>query len=497
MITEFEKQKVAKGRKKPLSETEAKKVTDFIFNNFFGVGKDVIAVSGGSLRVFKTEKSFRDGLENEIERHLRVKITKLDEDKYVDLININLIYTYVTSYNRYSLIKYESDLFAKEQIIKKNFNAETITIIQNELHIEKPNSENINISESEYNEYNEVVADYISHFPQIEDILMQVMDMRFAKDRKTSFLHLQTPSNWGKSFFSKLLKSLGIALEMDYSNIANKATNSINALEVRNSFVLIIDEFTNFSQEMKKITHEIDIVAKYESRQIVEVYLKIFLSAEDVGSFTGAVDKQIANRVSQIKIDKSVDLGDREVFKKYGNEKYSAYLKRYIYIALTNRMSSYLKLDRFKASKVADKNVQKFHNKFKLKVVTDTLHNALEIAKFGLLEMAEMATLSDSQMNIFVPDIYKNIHQNVMLISGGKYAGHIIVKSPTKTIEAILRNVSSEADYKKLRFKISEVENKLRTESYPLKIKQNGKIINGLIVSVDSLKSEMEMQNDS
>jgi len=184
--------------------------------------------------------------------------------------------------------------------------------------------------------------------------------MRLAKDRKASFVHLRVKSNWGKSFLSGLLQNLQIGFEIDYHNLMNKGANDISPIQVRNSFVMILDEFNNFSAEMKKLSHDFKFAPKFGMTEKVELYLKVLMSAEKSPSFSGGVDDQIVNRVMVMDISdvEAKRLTDRGVYKKHGNAKYMSALEYYSYLELTRRLSEYLSLEKFEAHRIADERVK-------------------------------------------------------------------------------------------------------------------------------------------
>jgi len=466
-------------------------IVDELFESFVQYGKDMLYISDGFLGRITSQKSFEVTAYQHLSQLYDVKLKSYDEENNRDKWNIKIgdIYNTLTVRNSYELLSYESDLFLpNQQVVKDNF-TRTLTVKTNKLHI-KTIEEPTGVSGDDYSE---VVEDYKNHFKYFDELLDLIIDMRLAKDRKASFVHLRVKSNWGKSFLSGLLQNLQIGFEIDYHNLMNKGANDIAPIQVRNSFVMILDEFNNFSSEMKKLSHDFKFAPKFGMTEKVELYLKLLMSAEKSPSFSGGVDDQIVNRVMVMDIpDKEAKkLTDRVVYKKHGNAKYMSILERYAYLQLTKRLSEYLSLEKFESHRVADVRVNEALKKNKMNDVVN-------------LNDETKATINEEirdilSMNGFeVAPKYRDIRKNLIELNSGAYRGNIFIKQPKRTIEAILKLSVSESDYKKMKWKLSDLEAILNiTSNHTKKAFRNGTdVLKGLVVSIEDNKSSKEILED-
>ena len=426
------------------------KIISFLFDTFVQYTKDTLFIYDGTIKVIKNKQSFLTIAKMILSiEFAEVELMSYDKKSKKTKWNIKIdeIYDTIISINSYSMLRYKTNLFADKQEIVKDEQTSTITVINNKVHIKEVKKSNIN----EY-EYKEIVKDYKSHFPQFDDFLQLIVDMRFAKDRKASFLHLRVRSDWGKSFLSGLLKNIEIGFEVDYHNLMNKGANDIAPIQVRNSFVLMLDEFNNFSQEMKKLSHEFTFAPKFGMSETVELYLKVLMSAEKSASFSGGVDTQIINRVMVFDIDDTecMKLIDREIYNKHGNAKYMRALEYYVYLVLKKRIEMYLKLDEFAACKTADDRVRETYNKYKMQDI-ENINDKIKIIINDKIK--ELIALNHDEVEFK----YKDIHTKLIKID--RIGNQVFVKSPLKVFEFILKNETAESEFKKMKFKLVEIVN--------------------------------------
>jgi hypothetical protein len=215
-----------------------------------------------------------------------------------------------------------------------------------------------------------------------------------------------------------------------------------------------------------------------------------------VGSFVGAVDEQVKNRVSQIKIKDVVDLAKRDVFKKFGIEYYDS-VKTYIFWKIKDSIEAYLKLNRVEAFKLADKSTSDFYGKYKLNVKVSASESALDLILEGLREIYEIKKTSslNGDYEPTFPRKYVDIQDNIVLIFKGKYENDLMLKSASKTVDEILLKNTDASEYKKLRYKKSEVLEQLAKTDSPQVVKVNGKAVKGIIVSRELLFKGFEDDN--
>ena len=455
------------------------RILKYLFDKFVQYNKDLLMLNDGYINRITSRVQFETMVKMDIEINFDIKIYVWDAENncYKWNIKIKDIYNTIVSVNQFALLRYRSDLFAPKQIIEKDNNSSEITVIGNKLNIRK--LETTIIKE----EFSEIIKDYKKHFKYFDELLDLIIDMRFAKDRKASFLHLRVKSDWGKSFLSGLLKNINIAFEVDYHNLMNKGANDIAPIQVRNSFVLILDEFNNFSAEMKKLSHSFAFAQKFGMREDIELYLKILMSAEKSPSFTGGVDAQIVNRVMVMDIEdnEATPLVGRELYTKYGNAKYMEALEYYTSQRLIKKVNAYLSLEKFEAHKKADIAVRKAVKKYKMKdieSITDAMsHTIYEVIR-GILK----AGYSESMNGPF-----KSIVDNIIKINTGIYKDKIFIKSPKKTFETILKLNESESDFKKMKYKLSNFEDILIVVANHMRNKHRinkGEPIRGLVIDL-------------
>lgn len=476
-------------KKSPIKKEEQLKIIDNLFDCFVQYNKDMLYISDGFLGKITSRKAFEVTAYQHIKAHFEnVEIKSYDEEKNREKWNMKIsdIYDTLTVRNSFDLLSYESDLFAPTQTIAKDNMTKTITVTTNKLHIKE-----ISIPPIVRNDYLEIVQDYKQHFKYFDELLKLIIDMRLAKDRKASFVHLRVKSNWGKSFLSGLLQNLQIGFEIDYHNLMNKGANDIAPIQVRNSFVMILDEFNNFSAEMKKLSHDFKFAPKFGMTEKVELYLKLLMSAEKSPSFSGGVDDQIVNRVMVMDIDdkEAGRLTDREIYKKHGNAKYMSALERYTYLILTKHLNEYLTIEKFEAHKIADEAVNRALKKYKMNDVT----NLNDETKSVLNEtIQDIISSSDMSINPRLRDIKNNIIE----IKVGTYAGKIFIKQPKRTIETILKNTVSEGDYKKMKWKLSNLTDILNIITDG-SVRVNGdEPKKGLVITIEEPKNHKEIIKD-
>jgi len=475
-------------KKSPIDEETQAEVIGFLFDSFVQSPKDLLLISDGKISVVRVKKAFLTMCDMLlIEKFPGVEIKTFNEEKgnFKWNIKIDEIYDVITTLNSCTMVAYDSNLFAEKQSIDLNTITGVVTVTTNKLHIKEVSKKGI-----DEKEYREIVRDYKSHFTYFDNLLKLIIDMRFAKDKKASFLHLRVKSDWGKSFMSGILKNLGIAIEVDYHNLMNKSTNDIHPLQIRNSFVMVLDEFNNFSQEMKKLSHSITLAPKFGMAETVELYLKILMSAEKSPSFTGGVDDQIVNRVMVFDIpdDEAKQLTDRPLYKQFGNAKYMKALEYYSYLSFKQHIDNYMAMPELEAYRHADIEVRKTYADNKMQGMENINQTIVNIVTPVLEDIA----LFDTENPAF-----KNIKGNVTQVLEGKYEGMIFIKQPHKTFETILKNEVIETEYKKMKFKLSGINEffNIVADHTRTAIKLFGKVQKGILIDTrptDEIPLEME-----
>lgn len=151
----------------------------------------------------------------------------------------------------------------------------------------------------------EVIKDYRQHFPELDSVIEFVVASRFALDRKKSYLWLLADSDWGKGFFLGVLKELGLVVEMSVKEIEavfEGRPAGRSPADFKRAMILAVDEFKTVKSELKQLQSEIPLAPKFQLTSRVEIFTKLFMSAENVGSLVGeyGVEDQFANRMSVI-----------------------------------------------------------------------------------------------------------------------------------------------------------------------------------------------------
>lgn len=208
-----------------------------------------------------------------------------------------------------------------------------------------------------------VVQDFKQHFPLLDDVLGMIVASRFAIDRKKAYLWLWCSSDWGKGFFMSVLNDLGALVEMsvkEFEGLFEGRPVGRTPEEFKRCLVLAVDEFKAVKSELKQLQNTMPITPKNELRSTVEIFTKMFFSAENVASLVGdhGVEDQFANRMSMIRGEGTLDArpmrnGDRAL--------YFAAVKAYVAGKLNALIEQYQALGPVGATKAADQYLQQFH----------------------------------------------------------------------------------------------------------------------------------------
>jgi len=336
--------------------------------------------------------------------------------------------------NTIDMINTKVDPFQKEKAIFKRFDR-TLELTTNELLIKKP------MMEDEITEdiYNTIIDDYKRHFKDFDKFLEWVVACRFTENRRSSYLHFWVDAGFGKSFISACLKRCGILTECRYEDF--KSPSSLSPFELRNAWLILIDEFTVFKKEFKNFTNEMITDAKNQLRSIVPLYAKVFMSAEQSPSFEDGVEKQITDRVQQIRPE-TIALENREKYIKYGNTIFVQCVSTYIYKFFQKKLQEYIECGKIEADKKATKVLNKFLEEYRLKTedLNDILYQLFFSKIFDLRDNTDFDTLSRNDQTIKREHIFMK-NDNTFLI-------HNVKKVFTLMIEQEDENFFKKAKYK-------------------------------------------------
>jgi len=279
-------------------------------------------------------------------------------NKTKKLSNKNLILVAEVE-NKIDKVINKIDLFAPTSTIIKQNNV--LEIINNKIFLK-----DIKLNEDISNDiYTNIVKDYYDHFKELKEVLDFIVACRFSENRRASFLHLRINAGWGKTFFLTMLKEIGLLLEVNYNDFKDPC--GLLPSDFTNKIAIGIDEFTHFKSEFKKMSNELQLTPKFGFKSEVEVFAKLFFSAEASKSFTTGVTKQILDRVNLLDKNKyKIRLEDRSVYKRYGVF-YREVLIHYINEYFKKEFDSYIGLGKLDADKKAYTYLNNFHNKYKIK----------------------------------------------------------------------------------------------------------------------------------
>jgi len=213
-----------------------------------------------------------------------------------------------------------------------------------------------------------IVADYVEHFPRFKELVKMMVYARFASDRKKSYIWIHAPSDWGKNMLRGAMYGIGVVTEISIKQIEavfeGKPLGKYPESFLR-SWVLFFEEFKGVNSELKQLESTMDCRAMGGMAQTVQLYTKLFFSADSVSSLTGnnGVEDQFANRFSYFQ-ETSSPITKRAMFLKVGKDKYRQALSFYIAESLNNAVNKMVELGRDKATKHADMMLDKFHAKY-------------------------------------------------------------------------------------------------------------------------------------
>jgi len=456
-------------------------IIEFLFKTFVQYQKDTLYIYNGVIKKVKSKQAFLTMVKMtvNIEFNIDIMFYSKKAKKIKWLIKIDELYDTITTINSYEQLIYSSNLFANKQIAYTDDFTGVIKVITNKIHTKE--LEQINISN---NDYNSIIKDYKEHFKYFDDFIDLIVDMRFAKDRKASFLHFRVRSDWGKSFLAGLLKNIEIGIEVDYHNLMNKSTNDISPIQVRNSYVLMIDEFNNFSQEMKKLSHSFTFAPKFGMSETVELYLKVLFSAENSVSFTGGVDEQIINRVMVFDFpdNETVKLIDREEYIYQGNAKYMKVLEDYTLKRILKRVDNYLLMEEMEAYKTADNRVRNFYSVYKMSA--DSLINNITDILNDTIKYIAMSDIDN------LPKYYQDLKKRIFIDDEtGQYPKKYVIQNHSVVFERILKNETNEKEYKKMSFKLTNIYNIVDVVDDRTKKKYKGQ--RRIIINIPTEKKEI------
>lgn len=210
----------------------------------------------------------------------------------------------------------------------------------------------------------QICEDYLEHFPRLNAFIDLLVAARFAGDRKKAYLWLFASTDWGKGLLLGALSQLGLVVNLSVKEVEAMFEGKPvgrSPLDFKRAFILAIDEFKTVKAELKQLQSTIELAPKHQLTSSVEVFTKLFLSAESVGSLVGenGVEDQFANRMSIFKEHGSIE--NRPLFKEVGKDAYRNAIANYIADAINESVCQFRGMGREQATKAADAAVTEFH----------------------------------------------------------------------------------------------------------------------------------------
>ena len=158
------------------------------------------------------------------------------------------------------------------------------------------------LDEVPQSDYDEVKRDYLEHFPLLSTLMLNIVAARFADSSKAAWMHIQAPSDWGKTGFTEVLQDIGLAMQVEVSALVNAQAgrpSSFRPEQFVHSLCLVIEEAKDFNKSLFGMSDTLQISPKFESMVTVEIFSKLLLSADPLDKVTrNGVDPQVANRLS-------------------------------------------------------------------------------------------------------------------------------------------------------------------------------------------------------
>lgn len=208
-----------------------------------------------------------------------------------------------------------------------------------------------------------IIDDYKQHFTRLDDFLEFLVQSRFALDRKKCYLWILADSDWGKGFLLGVLNTLRISVSTSMKEIeAMFEGRPVGRApeDFKRAFALVVDEFKTVKSELKQLQSEITLSPKNQLTASVEVFAKLFLSAESVASLVteNGVEDQFANRMSIF--EESGSLVKRPLYIDVGNPRYFASVLAYSAETMNSMVAKMQAMGREEAQTHAERWINEF-----------------------------------------------------------------------------------------------------------------------------------------
>jgi hypothetical protein len=338
-----------------------------------------------------------------------------------------------------------------------------------------------------------VVADYILHFPEFLLFLALVLHARFATDRRHAFVWLHSPSSWGKGFLVAIFEALGLVVSVSASEIEKAMAGGpvgLSLADTLRSWILFVDEFKAASSELKLLNRQMSISPKHQLRCTVQLYTKLFASAENVRSLVGeGVEEQFNNRFAYLSSATNAEkLEDRPLYIELGKAVYLGAMVHYVAEYLNDGVDRLRALGDIESSKVADTFIETYQSERRLQSTFGSLDDTVD----------DMVTEIEYCLNVYntwklhgepnpAPDAVQGIGtqllatlrrtSNTGYVSIGDGSKQrrwaIVLSNPAAFIKKYVTLSDDRSTMGKMQYKVDVIAAKLhqRTESYSGKVR--------------------------
>ena len=369
-------------------------------------------------------------------------LQKADHNKLVKAstaIAETTVLDYIKYYNQRDSIEWRVDMFAKNGRIevKEDF----ARVILPHSPFSSP------IAATVINE--EVVEDYKQHFKRFDELLDFIVASRFATDRKKAYLWIKAGSDWGKGFFSDLLGYIGTTVSLkptQVESIFSGSPVSIDPKSFKRAFALIFNEFKTVKSELKELEKEIPVSAKFKMSSNVEVYAKLFFSAENVAALNGdnGVEDQFANRMSIF--EEFGDLKDRKLFNEIGKHYYFQSVLAYTIQKLNREVARIVAMGRDGAANYGNQYLDDFIKKYGLDTLYKRYSDVLPEIAEEMIDWLKRQWLDD--------DFSFNRPRQPEIV---KVENDWYLRSPSKAVDLFIDSYFDHSTQQSFRFKKDEI----------------------------------------
>lgn len=291
-----------------------------------------------------------------------------------------LFYDHITLYRSTRLIGFDIDLDVTVPYLSFDHTKEAATI---HLPLVAPVAPNPVVDEKMVDL---VVKDFEEHFKstqksdkptEFQDFLRFLLACRMAGSRKRCYLWLWCFSDWGKGLvLGGVFKNLGIVCTITAGDIikAYEGGNvGLDAHDLKYHWILWIDEFSSNSDAIKLLDQDFVASPKYALRFSAPTYAKVFTSATDVKSLSGAgngVEEQMVNRFSLLNVAREnlkeaeralLKLNKRPVFEEVTDDLYRKCLETYVAKFFDEHLQAYAALPVIERHRMASNEINEWH----------------------------------------------------------------------------------------------------------------------------------------